>query len=216
MRGLIPAKIGGIPRLLRFTLPVSTVPTFLNGTDTGVGDLTVMDLVVFPGKITFDTGPLLVAPTATSDSTDSGRWQADAAGVVVAPQPWGLLATLATYQLLFGEALGRDTQSLLTIQPIAFYNLPAQFYLRSSATWNFDLEQDTSYIPVGLGIGKVWQLSEETTMNAYVEPQYSVYHHGPGAPRWQIFSGVNFQFALGVAGGNLPATKPRRLVQAGG
>lgn len=29
-------------------------------------------------------------------------------------------------------------------------------YLRSSAIWSFDLEQDTCHIPIGLGVGKVW------------------------------------------------------------
>lgn len=34
-------------------------------------------------------------------------------------------------------------------------------------------------------------------MNAFIEPQYTVLHDKPGAPRWQIFAGVNFQFPIG-------------------
>jgi len=34
-------------------------------------------------------------------------------------------------------------------------------------------------------------------MNAFIEPQYTVWHDKPGAPRWQIFAGVNFQYPIG-------------------
>ena len=44
---------------------------------------------------------------------------------------------------------------------------------------------------------KVFQLEKGITMNAFIEPQYTVWHAGPGAPRWQIFAGVNFQFPVG-------------------
>src|SRR3546814_13949732 len=49
-RGLLPHMTLGKPQLLRFTLPVSTTPTFPTGSKTGVGDLLLMDLVMFPGK----------------------------------------------------------------------------------------------------------------------------------------------------------------------
>lgn len=201
-RGLIPSKLGGVPQLFRFTLPINTVPTFSrtlspspNGHDTGVGDLTLMDLFVVPGKVEFGAGPLLVIPTATQKDTGQGRWQAGAAGVVVAPQSWGIIGGLATYQHSF-DSDSRPAQSLLTVQPILNVNLPQQFYLRSSGTMNFDLENHTHYIPVGLGIGRIWELNETTTMNTFIEPQYTVAHKGAGAPKWQIFGGVNFQFAL--------------------
>ncbi len=208
LRGIIPMKLGGLPQLFRFTLPVSTVPTF-DGHRSGVGDLTLMDLFVIPGKpITFAVGPLLVAPTASDDATGSGRWQAGAAGVAIAPQSWGLLGGIVTYQHSFAKTFGRDTQNLLTAQPIAFYNLPAQFYLRSSATWNFDFEKHSGYVPIGLGVGKVIPISDKITANTYIEPQYTVYHYGKGTPHWQIFGGINFQFALGNSSAALPQASP--------
>lgn len=91
----------------------------------------------------------------------------------------------------------RDDVSLLTVQPIVNFNLKDGFYLRSSAIWNFDLEDGDYSIPVGLGVGKVIPISDKVTMNAFVEPQYTVFHEGAGQPQWQIFAGVNFQFALG-------------------
>jgi hypothetical protein len=198
LRGLVPSDLFGAPQLMRFTLPIATQPTFPSGNDTGLGDLSLMDLFMFPGKtVSFGIGPMLIAPTATSDSLGAGKWQVGAAGVAVAPQDWGLLGGLVTYQQSFAGDDDRVGVTLLTVQPIVFYNLPEEFYLRSSGVWNFNLENDTYYIPVGLGLGKVWQIGKGTTLNTFVEPQYTVMHTGDGAPRWQIFAGLNFQFALG-------------------
>lgn len=198
-RGLIPSDLFGAPQLLRFTLPIATAPEFPDGYTTGIGDLTLMDLFVLPkvGSVTFAAGPLLVIPTATDDLLGAGKWQAGAAGVVIAPQTWGLLGGLATYQHSFAGDSERDDVSLLTFEPIVNINLSDGFYLRSSATWNFNLEADSFYVPVGLGIGKVIPLNDRVTMNAFVEPQYTVLSEGVGNPEWQIFAGVNFQFALG-------------------
>jgi hypothetical protein len=33
-------------------------------------------------------------------------------------------------------------------------------------------------------------------LNAFIEPRYTVWNDRPGAPRWQIFAGVNFQFPI--------------------
>jgi hypothetical protein len=99
-------------------------------------------------------GPLFVAPTATDRFTGAGRWQAGAAGAGVAPLSWGLVGGLVTYQHSFADRFGREPTSLLTVQPIIFYNLPQGFYLRSSAIWNFDFENNLGFVPVGFGAGR--------------------------------------------------------------
>jgi len=43
-RGLIPNKLEGYPQLIRFTLPVTTVPDGTGHMTTGLGDLNVFDL----------------------------------------------------------------------------------------------------------------------------------------------------------------------------
>lgn len=199
LRGLVPAEAFGLPQLVRFTLPVAvTNPTFPSGTTTALGDLTLFDLFVLPTKpLILAAGPLLVAPTATSRDTGAGRWQAGAAAVAVAPQKWGIAAALVTYQHSFAGSEGRNRVQLITAQPIATYNLPSGFYLRSSGVWNFDLENHTTVIPVGLGLGKVWTFGHGNTINLFAEPQYSVIRSGVGVPKWQIFAGVNLQIALG-------------------
>jgi hypothetical protein len=190
VRGLVPLNVGA-PQLIRYTVPVATAPP-INGGETAIGDVTFTDFFLLPGKIMFAGGPLLVLPSKTALSLD--RWQAGSAGAVIAPQPWGLLGSLVIYQHSFAESFGDPDVSTLTFQPIVTYNLPQGFYVRSSGIWTFDFIHDVSYVPVGLGLGQVVQFGK-TTVNYFVEPQYSVARAGVGAPIWQIFGGLNFQFA---------------------
>jgi hypothetical protein len=197
LRGLVPSDAFGVPQLIRFTLPVASNPTFPSGTDTGLGDLTIFDLAVFPSDgVIFGAGPLVVAPTAGSRNLGAGKWQAGGAAVAVAPEKWGLLAGLVTYQHSFAGDDSRPTAQVATVQPIITYNLPDGFYLRSTGTWTFDLGNHTTDVPVGFGGGKVWTFGHGNTVNAFVEPQYAIFHSGIGVPDWQIFAGINFQFAL--------------------
>jgi hypothetical protein len=198
LRGLIPSDLFGMPQLVRFTLPVATAPEFPDGYVTGLGDLTLMDIFVFPGKeVSFGAGPLVVLPTATDEALGAGKWQLGAVGLAIAPQSWGLVGGLATYQASIAGHSDREDVSLATFQPIVNYNLPDGFYLRSTATWNFDLESGDYAIPVGFGVGKVIPINDKVTMNAFIEPQYTVFSHGAGQPEWQVFGGVNFQLAIG-------------------
>lgn len=109
----------------------------------------------------------------------------------MAPQPWGLLAGLVTYRHSFAGDDSRPTAQVITAQPIVTYNLPDGFYLRSSGTWTFDLGNHTLGDPVGLGAGKVWTFGRGNTVNAFVEPQYSVIHSGVGLPVWQTSPGIS-------------------------
>lgn len=56
-----------------------------------------------------------------------------------------------------------------------------------------DFKNRDYYTPIGLGVGKHWALTTSLSIDAYVEPQYSVIATGGGVPRWQIFAGLNFQ-----------------------
>ena len=140
----------------------------------------------------YGVGPLLVVPWG-GDETGSGKWQAGAAGLLVAPQRWGLVGAIGTYQHSFAGDDDRSDVELITAQPLIIYNLPDGFYLRSSATWTFDLKSDADFIPVGFGAGKVFRAGK-TTINLFVEPQITAWKNGPGTPLWQIYMGLNLQF----------------------
>jgi hypothetical protein len=196
VQGLFPHQIGGPDQLVRFTLPLVTAPTEA-GQTTDLGDLTLLDVFPFRvGHVELGVGPLFVLPTATDRATGAGKWQAGAAGVLIAPQTQGLLGALVTYQHSFAGPQSRPDVSLMTIQPLIIYNLPRGWYLRSTAIWVADFVGDGSYIPIGFGVGKVIQTSGPT-LNLYVEPQVTAWKaDGHGIPKWQILAGVTLQFPL--------------------
>nr|WP_099057404.1 hypothetical protein [Rhizobium sp. ACO-34A] len=197
VRALTPFEIDGVGHLLRTSIPLVGRPNFDGSLSNGIGDLTMFDIIVMQTEpFGWGVGPLFVAPTASDDRFGSGKWQAGIAGAFAVPQDWGLFGSLTTYQHSFAGDDWRDDVSTLTVQPFAFINLPNNFYLQSSGAWSFDLEKDTYYMPVGLGIGKHWVITDDFSINTYVEPQYSIQSKGLGNPDWQIFMGINFQYAL--------------------
>jgi len=194
----IPHKLFDVPLILRATLPVVTTPDHPLPTTTGLGDLTISELLLFKWyEQELAIGPIFTFPTATEEATGTGKWQAGAAAASIETETWGLFGALVAYQHSFAGESGRPRQSVLQAQPFITVNLPAAFYLRTTAVWTFDLEQRTHVIPVGIGVGKVWLFRGGTTLNTYVEPQLTVAHEGV-VPAWQIFAGVNCQFPVGL------------------
>ncbi len=201
-RILIPYQINGVQQLFHIDPPVVTNPTAKTGPHTGLGDAQIYNLTLFKRDIglyehepiTFGIGPLIAAATNTNTNFGTNSLQAGAAGAIIAPQPWGLLGVLATYQRTVS---GVSTQ-LTTVQPNVFYNLHSGWYLRSSAIMRLDTSTHTTTIPVGLGAGKVIQLAGGYTLNLYAEAQPSVYRSGTGAPNFQVFTGIKLQFPPSV------------------
>jgi hypothetical protein len=195
-RGVIPNAAFGTPQLFRYTLPVATAPT-QTGTTTSIGDLNLIDLFPFKvGNTEVAIGPQITAPTASKDETGTGKWQGGLAAIVIAPQKWGLLGSLVTWQQSFAGSNRRVDQNNLSFQPLILYNLPKGWYLRSTATWNFDLQRGNYAIPVGFGLGKVKLLESGTTLNIFLEPQWTVSRSGAGQPQFQVFAGLNLQFPI--------------------
>ncbi|MGX6566121.1 hypothetical protein [Cupriavidus necator] len=197
LRGTIPHKLFGLPQIVRFTMPVVTTPNVApDGSKTGLGDLNLFNLVLLKGLgMEWGIGPQLTIPTASRDQTGTGKWQAGLAGVGISPQKWGMIGGLVTWQHSFAGESDRPTQDNLTAQPFVIYNLPQGRYLRSTATWNFDLKRGNYYIPLGIGAGKIWKIGKEI-YNLFAEPQWTVGHEGVGVPKFQVFMGLNIQFPL--------------------
>jgi hypothetical protein len=197
LRGVLPHKLFGRPQILRATLPVVTTPDLQPlGRKTDVGDLNLFDIVLNKaGKFELGIGPQLTAPSAGRDETGTGKWQAGLAALAVSPRPWGLIGGLVTWQTSFAGDSERRSQNNLQAQPFLIYNLPKGWYLRSTATWTWDLHESTHYIPTGAGGGKVWKLTA-AICNLFVEPQWTVAHDGDGVPKFQIYAGLNLQFPL--------------------
>ena len=103
-RGTLPHKLFGMPQILRATMPVVTTPDIPGaaGRYTGAGDLNLFDVFLFKaGEIELGVGPQLTLPTASRDETGTGKWQGGVAAVAMAPQKWGLVGGLLTWQKSF-------------------------------------------------------------------------------------------------------------------
>lgn len=197
LRGTLPHKLFDMPQIMRLTIPVVTSPELpAVGQDSGLGDLNLFDIFLTKvGRLELGLGPQLTVPTANHDTLGSGKWQVGVAAVAIAPQEWGLLGELLTWQHSFAGESDRPTQNNLMAQPFVMVNLPSAFYFRSTATWTWDLHRGTHYIPVGAGLGRVWNLGT-TVLNLFAEPQWTIAHHGDGVPAFQIYAGVNLQFPI--------------------
>lgn len=123
-RGVVPNKLGGVPQLFRYTLPVVTAPNGQGGTQTGLGDLNLMVLLPFILKgprLEVAIGPQFTLPTATNDTTGTGKWQGGVAGLVVAPRHFGLAGALVTWQHSMAGDGDRTTQNTLSAQPLIIW-----------------------------------------------------------------------------------------------
>jgi hypothetical protein len=195
-RVLIPFTVDGIQQMFHVDPSIVTAPAATSGPRTGLGDIQIYNFTLtkqdigLPEKVSFGIGPLIAVPTATSTNFGPNSLQGGVAGVVTAPQSWGLLGVLATYQ----HTLSGLSSELTTVQPIAYYNLDHGFYLRSSAIMQFNTYSHTDVVPVGFGFGKVIQLNGGYTVNVYTEAQPSVYRAGVGAPNFQAYTGIQIQF----------------------
>jgi len=183
--------------LMRATLPVNTFPDPAGGDTSGIGDFNVFAAYLFDTgnpAVSFGVGPQLTAPTATEDEVGTEQWSGGFANVLFnAANPkfqWGYLLT---WQTSFAGEDNRADVNAGALQPFGFYQLGEGWYLRSAGIWTYDFETDNYAVPIGLGLGKVTQ-TDRATINAFVEPQYSVATDGDGQPEWGIFAGVNFQY----------------------
>jgi hypothetical protein len=179
--------------LVRASLPLSTVPTGTTESASGLGDFSVFAAYLMTDPSApkqYGIGPLVVAPTATDDALGADAWQLGAAGIyfnLSSPTvQWGGLVTWQT------DVSGDDNVNTAIAQPLLFFQMGKGAYLRSSGAWVFDLENDSYYIPVGFGIGKVIK-SGRSVFNIWLEPQFTILHDGQGYPAFQVFAGINLQ-----------------------
>lgn len=190
-RFVLPHALFGVDQMMRASMPVVASAWDPEKAVNGVGDFTIFDLAVFYfGSVKTGIGPLLVVPTASSRALGTSKWQAGVQTVVSAPHAWGLTTMLAAWQ----QTLDGKLQTV-TAQPLLFYNLGDGFYLRSSGIASFDLGRN-AVVPVGLGLGRVFELPNGASLNTFIEPQYSVIQSGPGVPAFQVFAGVVVQLPV--------------------
>jgi hypothetical protein len=195
LRNIQPHDTLGFDQIARVSLPLIASSWGPHGAWNGIGDLTIYDMAIaYLGETKLGAGPLATAPTASAPALGSGKWQGGVQTVISAQHEWGLSALLSSYQQAFDGSL-----QTLTIQPLLFLNLDSGYYLRSTGISTFNLGLN-SVVPVGLGLGRVFERSDGRVVNIFVEPQYSVVQTGPGVPSFQVFTGVVLQFPVRRSG----------------
>jgi hypothetical protein len=103
------------------------------------------------------------------------------------------LIGILTWQHAFAGEHSRPDAQVVTIQPITTLSVGRGYYVRSSGIWSFDISDDKNLIPVGIGFGKVFK-SGDVIVNAFIEPQFTVYHYGTALPSIQLYTGLYFLF----------------------
>ena len=184
----------------RASLPFNYRPDGLGSTSSGMGDLNAFEAYLLSAPSsphTIGVGPLVVIPTSANDVLSSRKYQAGAAAIYFntksAELQWG---GLVTYQRSFAGSSAAGDVSTLMIQPIGMLQLGKGTYLRTAPAWVFDLENDAYTVPFGVGIGKIKKV-DSTVFNVFIEPQWSMFNKGVGMPGFQLFAGINMQFASG-------------------
>jgi hypothetical protein len=184
-------------QIIRANLPVLSGEDGNGNQLSGLGDFTVFDAIrVTPeeSKNVLAIGPLFVAPTATNRSLGQGKWQAGFAAVGLRSLSEGSeVIGILTWQHSFAGEEARPEAQLVTFQPIVALSIGGGYYVRSSGILSFDIPNNKNLIPLGAGVGKVFKVGN-TIVNAFVEPQFTVYHSGTGLPSFQVFSGLYFLF----------------------
>lgn len=183
--------------LVRASLPFVTVsqpstpPTF------GLGDVNVFAIYSLPSSEgnQFGIGPAISAPTATSDMTGTGKWQAGLSALAFFAKSHLIqVGALLQWQASFAGDEDRADISVLTSQVFFFWQIGAGYYLRSTGVWSFNLEDEGNYnVPIGLGVGKVIKVGK-VVFNIFAEPQFTVMAEGSSQPKFQTFVGFNTQF----------------------
>ena len=191
-RFVLPHASFGVDQMMRASMPVVASSWDPERAVNGVGDFTIFNLAVhYFGTVKTGIGPLLVVPTASSPALGTAKWQAGVEAVVSAPHAWGLTTLLASWQ----QTLDGSGLQTVTAQPLLFFNLPDRFYLRSTGIASFEIGKN-AVVPVGLGLGRVFELPNGASLNTFVEPQYSVIQNGPGVAAFQVFAGVVIQLPV--------------------
>jgi len=166
-------------------------------TTTGFGDTILMEMLAptprLAGKWLLGIGPTFIFPTASSDFTGQGKWQAGPAVVVgYLSEKWILGAFVQNWTSFAGDS-NRPDVNQMNLQPIAAYFLPDGWSIGYSgnvlANWKSDSARDVWTVPIGIGIGKVVKLGPLPVKIA-LGVQYMVHHPRNFGQQWNIQLGV--------------------------
>ena len=174
-------------QFIRVTSAVKRVPTDITlnssnklanqDTATGIGDTNIFDAFTLGvgRSYKWGIGPSLTLPTNENHSDKrygNDNWLAGIAGIGMirfSPRDQGII--IFNWQK---DVSGDDSPvDQFNFQPAFTHSFEKGWYFLSSGIWQFDLENKTHYIPIALGVGKVFRI-QGMLMHAFIEPQWVV------------------------------------------
>ncbi len=160
---------------------------------TGFGDTVLMELLSpspkLAGKWLLGLGPTFIFPTASSDYTGQGKWQAGPAAIVGYLSEKWILGALVQNWTSFDGSGNRQDVNQMNLQPIAAYFLPGGWSIGYSgnvlANWKADKAGDVWTVPLGLIVGKVLKIGK-LPVRIGLGGQYMVHHPDTFGQKWNI------------------------------
>lgn len=129
-----------------------------NGTASGLGDLTLVDLVAHrAGPLNVGVGFATVFPMATSTALGQSKWQlGPALGFRIVGL--SLVGISALVQNVYSVAGSSQSPAIayVSVQPFFTVRLPEAFFLSTDATMYFYWAGGKSTVPVDLGFGRAF------------------------------------------------------------
>jgi hypothetical protein len=192
-----PWKLGELAMITRITLPLLVATPDLGdpiGREYGLGDTVALNAMVFNIKEGFWKGMIgpiatVTLPTASSDFTGSGKWQAGPGFIYINLANKGLQWGIMGYQQWSFASTsgdnGRQEVSKLFFQPILTKHFEGGWYLAlQDILWSYDFNDEKWSFPTGPRFGRVTKLGN-TPVNLFIEPFYDWSWNNPG-DEWGI------------------------------
>ena len=185
---VIPWKIGKQAMLSRITLPLLVATPDLGdpiGREYGLGDTIALNFAIWnidkggPWQGMIGPGVTFTFPTATSDFTGEGKWQAGPGLVYFNTASkriqWGALAYQQWSYASTGGDNGRPEVSKLFFQPIFVVHFDKGWYVGTrDILWSIDWNDNARWsLPIGVRVGRVTKFGQQP-INIFVEPFYDV------------------------------------------
>jgi hypothetical protein len=162
-----PFRLNDDWRLISYTiLPVLQVPEGDGDYKVGLGN-TLLNFYVAaskPDKLVWGIGPAILLPTRSDPILGSDRLGLGPSGVLYyAEDKWGAGVVLQNVWSMGGE--GINEVNVFSAQYFLNYNLPKGWYLYSNASitadWLADDDDDTWTVPVGGGVGRIFNIGNQ-------------------------------------------------------
>jgi hypothetical protein len=188
--------------ITRTIVPVVWMPSLGQGvgSTTGVGDtvFTAFLSPANPGKWIWGAGPVVQAPTNTSDELGNGNWGLGPSAVLLhlekgSPWVYGALVN-NVWSLTNNQQGGYYNNGLM--QPFVNYNFKGGLYLVSAPIITADWTAKSSNrwtLPVGGGVGKIFHLGK-VPVNTQLSAYYNAVTPDDFGADWQIRAQVQFMF----------------------